>query len=182
MDEATKSAWCRENRFYLQFDQWRAATAQALAAREEARASPSATKANRRRNSRNSNANCVVRTKPWPKSQLCWCCERDCRRSFRRTRTRAHRRPGYCTSIGTPPKTVAQFIAHPTSQPQEDRHNSARKVSVFFTQTQLSCQFSIFPYLKTATYRYGIFHAKKEHSVTALAPTDHIEGECHESI
>ena len=50
MDEATRSAWCRENGVYLQqLQQWRASATQALAMPEEARASPSQTKEDRRR-------------------------------------------------------------------------------------------------------------------------------------
>lgn len=50
MDEATRSAWCRENGVYLQqLQQWRASATQALATPEEARASPSQTKEDRRR-------------------------------------------------------------------------------------------------------------------------------------
>ena len=50
MDEATRSAWCRENGVYLQqLQQWRASATQALAAPEEARASPSKTREDRRR-------------------------------------------------------------------------------------------------------------------------------------
>ena len=50
MDEASRSAWCREKGVYLQqLQQWRESAAQALAAPEEARASPSQTKEDRRR-------------------------------------------------------------------------------------------------------------------------------------
>ena len=50
MDEATRSAWCRESGVYLQqLQQWRASATQALAAPEEARASPSQTREDRRR-------------------------------------------------------------------------------------------------------------------------------------
>ena len=50
MDEATKSAWCRANGVYpQQLAEWRQAATQALAAPEEARASPQATKQDRRR-------------------------------------------------------------------------------------------------------------------------------------
>ena len=50
MDEATRSAWCRENGVYAQqLQQWRDSATQALAAPEEARASPSQTKEDRRR-------------------------------------------------------------------------------------------------------------------------------------
>lgn len=50
MDEATRSAWCRENGVYLQqLQQWRDSATQALAAPEEARASPAQTKEDRRR-------------------------------------------------------------------------------------------------------------------------------------
>lgn len=50
MDEATKSAWCRTNGVYPQeLDQWRASATQALAAPEEARASPQQTKLDRKR-------------------------------------------------------------------------------------------------------------------------------------
>ena len=50
MDEATRSAWCRENGVYMQqLHQWRASATQALAAPEEARASPSQTKQDKRR-------------------------------------------------------------------------------------------------------------------------------------
>lgn len=50
MDEATRSAWCRENGVYLQqLRQWRTSATQALAAPEEARASPSQTREDRRR-------------------------------------------------------------------------------------------------------------------------------------
>lgn len=50
MDEASRSAWCRENGVYAQqLAQWRDNATQALAAPEEARASPSQTKQDRRR-------------------------------------------------------------------------------------------------------------------------------------
>jgi hypothetical protein len=50
MDEATRSAWCRENGVYLQqLQEWRASATQALAAPDEARASPSQTKEDKRR-------------------------------------------------------------------------------------------------------------------------------------
>jgi len=50
LDEASRSAWCRENGVYAQqLQQWRDSATQALAAPEEARASPSQTKEDRRR-------------------------------------------------------------------------------------------------------------------------------------
>src|ERR1700712_188473 len=50
MDEAAKSAWCRANGVYLHdLVAWRQSATQALAAPEEARASPSQTKQDRRR-------------------------------------------------------------------------------------------------------------------------------------
>ena len=50
MDEAAKSAWCRAHGVYPQeLADWRAAATQALAEPEEARASPQATKQDRRR-------------------------------------------------------------------------------------------------------------------------------------
>lgn len=50
MDEATRSAWCRENGVYAQqLLEWRASATQALAAPEEARASPSQTREDRKR-------------------------------------------------------------------------------------------------------------------------------------
>lgn len=50
MDEAPRSAWCRENGVYpQQLLQWRTSATQALAAPEEARASPSQTREDRRR-------------------------------------------------------------------------------------------------------------------------------------
>lgn len=50
MDEASRSAWCRENGVYTQqLQQWRDNATQALAAPEEARASPLQTKEDRRR-------------------------------------------------------------------------------------------------------------------------------------
>ncbi len=50
MDDASRSAWCRENGVYAQqLQQWRDSATQALAAPEEARASPSQTKEDRRR-------------------------------------------------------------------------------------------------------------------------------------
>ena len=50
MDEASKSAWCREKGVYPQeLEQWRTAATQALATPGEACASPSQTKADRRR-------------------------------------------------------------------------------------------------------------------------------------
>ncbi len=50
MDEAAKSAWCREHGVYPhQLQQWRASATQALAEPEEARASPQQTKQDRRR-------------------------------------------------------------------------------------------------------------------------------------
>jgi transposase-like protein len=50
MDEASKSAWCRENGVFPQeLEQWRQAATQALAEPEDARASHRETKADRRR-------------------------------------------------------------------------------------------------------------------------------------
>jgi len=50
MDEATRSAWCRQNGVYpQQLQQWKASAVQSLAAPEEARASPSQTKEDKRR-------------------------------------------------------------------------------------------------------------------------------------
>jgi transposase len=50
LDEASRSAWCRENGVYpQQLQQWRDSATQALAAPEEARASPLQTKEDRRR-------------------------------------------------------------------------------------------------------------------------------------
>lgn len=50
MDEASRSAWCRENGVYPQeLDAWRASATQALAEPEEQRASPKETAADRRR-------------------------------------------------------------------------------------------------------------------------------------
>lgn len=50
MDEAGKSAWCRANGVYPQeLAAWRLAATQSLAEPEEARASPQATKEDRRR-------------------------------------------------------------------------------------------------------------------------------------
>lgn len=50
LDEAGKNAWCREHGLYPQeLEQWRQSATQALAEPEELRASPRATKADRRR-------------------------------------------------------------------------------------------------------------------------------------
>jgi hypothetical protein len=50
MDEASRSAWCRQNGVYAQqLQQWRQSAVQALAEPEEARASPQQTKQDRRR-------------------------------------------------------------------------------------------------------------------------------------
>lgn len=50
MNEAAKSAWCREHGVYPQeLDKWRASCTQALADPEDARASPQATRADRKR-------------------------------------------------------------------------------------------------------------------------------------
>jgi transposase-like protein len=50
MDEASRSAWCRQNGVYpQQLQQWRQSAVQALAEPEEARASPQQTKQDRRR-------------------------------------------------------------------------------------------------------------------------------------
>jgi hypothetical protein len=50
MDEASKSAWCRgHGAFPAELDKWHASCAAALAAPEEARASPQATRSDRRR-------------------------------------------------------------------------------------------------------------------------------------
>jgi hypothetical protein len=50
MNEAGKSAWCREHGVYpAELEKWRASCTQALAEPEEARASPQATRADRRR-------------------------------------------------------------------------------------------------------------------------------------
>ena len=50
MDEAVRSAWCREHGMYpLELDKWRASATAALAEPEEARASPQATRQDRKR-------------------------------------------------------------------------------------------------------------------------------------
>ena len=50
LDEAGKNAWCREHGLYPQeLERWRQSATQALAEPEELRASPRATKADRRR-------------------------------------------------------------------------------------------------------------------------------------
>ena len=50
MSEAGKSAWCREHGMYpAELDKWRASCTAALAAPEEARASPQATRQDRKR-------------------------------------------------------------------------------------------------------------------------------------
>jgi len=50
MDEATRSAWCREHGVYpQQLQQWKASAVHSLAAPEEARASPLQTKQDKRR-------------------------------------------------------------------------------------------------------------------------------------
>jgi transposase len=50
MGEAGKSAWCREHGVYrAELDKWRASATAALAEPEEARASPQATRADRKR-------------------------------------------------------------------------------------------------------------------------------------
>ena len=50
LDEASRSAWCREHGVYVQqLQQWRDNATQALAAPEEARASPQQTQHDRRR-------------------------------------------------------------------------------------------------------------------------------------
>ena len=50
MDEAAKSAWCREHGVYpAELDKWRSSATAALAEPEEARASPQATRASAKR-------------------------------------------------------------------------------------------------------------------------------------
>ena len=50
MNEADKNAWCREHGVYpAELDKWRSSATTALAAPEEARASPSATRADKKR-------------------------------------------------------------------------------------------------------------------------------------
>ena len=50
LDETARSAWCREHGVYLQeLEQWRQSATQALAEPEELRASPQATRQDRRR-------------------------------------------------------------------------------------------------------------------------------------
>ncbi len=50
LDEAAKSAWCRESGVYpAELDQWRSSATAALAEPEEARASPQATRQDKRR-------------------------------------------------------------------------------------------------------------------------------------
>ena len=50
LDEAGKSAWCREHGVYpAELDKWRASATAALAEPEEARASPQATRQDKRR-------------------------------------------------------------------------------------------------------------------------------------
>lgn len=50
MDETAKGAWCREHGMYpLELDKWRSSCAAALADPEEARASPQATRQDKKR-------------------------------------------------------------------------------------------------------------------------------------
>jgi transposase-like protein len=50
MDEASRSAWCRQHGVYpQQLEEWRATARESLAEPEEARASPRQTRADRRR-------------------------------------------------------------------------------------------------------------------------------------
>jgi len=50
LDEASKSAWCRQHGVYpADLDKWRGSATAALAEPEEARASPQATRADRKR-------------------------------------------------------------------------------------------------------------------------------------
>lgn len=84
LDEAGKSAWCREHGVYPQtLAEWRQAATQALAEPEESRASPQQTKQDRRR-SRSSNVSCATRTKPWPRRPPCWSSQKKVAAIFNR--------------------------------------------------------------------------------------------------
>lgn len=73
MNEAAKSAWCRERGvFPADLDKWRASCATALADPEDVRASPQATRADRKR-IKELSATCCARIGRWPRQQRCWC-------------------------------------------------------------------------------------------------------------
>jgi hypothetical protein len=76
MDEAGKSAWCREHGVYpAELDQW---CANATAAWPSPRR-PAPVRRRRgktRSASRSSNANCCAKTGRWPKRQLYWSCQK----------------------------------------------------------------------------------------------------------
>ena len=80
MSESGKSAWCREHGMYPgELDQWRASCITALSAPEEARASPALRQPGRTANaSRSWSAICGARTRPWPRQQPCWFCQKNC--------------------------------------------------------------------------------------------------------
>ena len=91
LSEADKSAWCREQGIYpSELELWCASATTALAEPQDARASPQATRQDRKR-IKISNVNCCAKTAHGPKPQRCWCCQKKSRRST--TRARTHDRP-----------------------------------------------------------------------------------------
>ncbi|CAI08012.1 transposition helper protein [Aromatoleum aromaticum EbN1] len=80
MDEASKSAWCRENGVYPQSSSNGARRPHRRWPTPKTRRAPAT--GNRRPTgvaSRTSSATCAARRRPWPKPPRCWCCQKSSR-------------------------------------------------------------------------------------------------------
>ena len=82
MNEASKSAWCREHGVYPQELASGARVAPtALAEPEEARASPQATRQDRRR-IKELERELLRKDRRWPRRRRCWCCQKKSQAIF----------------------------------------------------------------------------------------------------
>ena len=97
MDEVTKSAWCCEPGC----TRWNSGELEVVATQTLAARGEVGTPKSPRMNTdatRNSNANCVAKTRLWPRRQRCWCYQKNSRRSSTggtraRTNDRTRRSP-----------------------------------------------------------------------------------------
>ena len=88
MDEAGKSAWCREHGVYPAGAGQVARQCHDRAGRARGGAGQPAGHASRTAGaSRSSSASCCARTGRWPRRRPCWCCQKKSRRSSTRART-----------------------------------------------------------------------------------------------
>jgi transposase len=90
MDEAARSAWCREQGLYpAELDAWKR---DAIAGLGEPRAASAVEARQDRRRVKELERNFIARTRHWPKRPPCLCCQKNSRRSS--TKARTHDPPG----------------------------------------------------------------------------------------